>query len=102
MVSPGNLTDWYIAYGLRVTQLDEATILVDQVMRFTLSDGLPPEAQLAIHEGYYIGLDARIRQHLEGTQYPPATGAECSAEMHMVRGPDPEVGGYGVDAAGVY
>ena len=102
MVGSGTLEDWFITYGLQVTQLDEATILVEQVMRFTLTDGAPPDAQLAVHDGYYTALHARIRQHLERTQYPPATGQECSADMIMAMGPGSESGGYGMDAEGEY
>lgn len=52
-----------------------------QILWFTLTDSLPPFAQLAAPEEYDMGFDGRVKKRLEETKYPATTGEECANDM---------------------
>jgi hypothetical protein len=74
--------------------VDPATIEIVYVLWFSLADSLPPDAQLAIHDGYLNVVSGRISEHLEATAYSPETGDECGVEGCPMRGPC-TIGAYG-------
>jgi hypothetical protein len=69
------LPELAVTFSIRLTQRDAATVHMESVLWLAFPAG---PMTIPLYDQYWLGLNARLMEHLASSSYPQGTGPQCA------------------------